>query len=153
MQTMHIDRVDFNLTAPLVALLEERHELRAADRVGLSQPAMSRALQRLRRLFDDPILIRDGHGFVCSPRADDIYDQLKIIIPHLEQSWTSAEFNPNEPEPPVDTAGSDQAVQVDEATSLQCRTLLVAAAEVRSSGRGFRSRRRCVWSTIVIGDR
>jgi DNA-binding transcriptional LysR family regulator len=109
METMHIDRVDLNLTAPLVALLEERHVSRAADRVGLSQPAMSRALQRLRRLFDDPILIRDGHGFRRSPRADDIYDHLKIIIPHLEQLWTSAEFNPNEPEPPANTAGSNDA--------------------------------------------
>ena len=101
MRTMHIDRVDLNLTAPLVALLEERHVSRAADRVGLSQPAMSRALARLRRVFDDPILIRDGHGFRRSARAEDIYDQLKTIVPHLEKLWTQKEFNPCESERPA----------------------------------------------------
>jgi hypothetical protein len=59
-QTMHIDRVDLILTVPPVALLEERHVSRAADRVDLSRPARRRALQRLPCLFDAPILIRDG---------------------------------------------------------------------------------------------
>jgi DNA-binding transcriptional LysR family regulator len=80
-------QVGLNLTVPPVALVEERHVSRAADRVDLSRPARSRALQRLPGLFDD-FLIRDSHGSRRSARADDIYDQLKMIIAHLERCWT-----------------------------------------------------------------
>jgi DNA-binding transcriptional LysR family regulator len=62
MQRVHVDRVDLDLTAPLIPLLEERHGLRAADHVGLSQPTMRRALQRLRLFSDSPLLNRDGCG-------------------------------------------------------------------------------------------
>ena len=61
MRTRHIDRVELDLTALLVALLEEQHVSCAADRFGPSPLVMSRALQRLRRLFDGQILLRDGH--------------------------------------------------------------------------------------------
>jgi DNA-binding transcriptional LysR family regulator len=72
MLTTHIDRVDLNLLTPLVALLEERQVSRAAARVGLSQPAMSRALQRLRRVLAAPLLVRDPDGFRLTDRAQDI---------------------------------------------------------------------------------
>jgi DNA-binding transcriptional LysR family regulator len=58
MHSPHIDQVDLNLLPALVALLEERHVSRAAEQVRLSQPAMSRALQRLRRQFGDELLVR-----------------------------------------------------------------------------------------------
>ncbi|HLR98323.1 MAG TPA: LysR family transcriptional regulator, partial [Mycolicibacillus parakoreensis] len=57
MHPAHLSRIDLNLVPALVALLDERHVSRAATRMGLSQPAMSRALQRLRRLFDDELLV------------------------------------------------------------------------------------------------
>ena len=49
----HLEGVDLNLLPPLAALLEERHVTRAAQRSGLSQPAMSRALARLRQVLDE----------------------------------------------------------------------------------------------------
>ncbi|MBW2268889.1 MAG: LysR family transcriptional regulator [Deltaproteobacteria bacterium] len=61
--------MDLNLLVALEALLAERNVTRAAARVGLSQPAMSRALGRLRELLEDPILIRSGHRMVPTARA------------------------------------------------------------------------------------
>lgn len=69
MRHTHLSEVDLNLLVALDALLRERSVTRAAAQVGLSQPAMSRALARLRDLFDDPILVRSGHSMVPTPRA------------------------------------------------------------------------------------
>jgi hypothetical protein len=57
---------------PLRALLEERHVTRAAKRCFLSQPAMSRALDRLRETFGDPLLVRMGRIYERTPRGDPI---------------------------------------------------------------------------------
>jgi len=66
---MELGAVDLNLLVALDALLRERSVTRAAARVGLSQPGMSNALARLRRLFDDPLLVRRGSTLVPTPRA------------------------------------------------------------------------------------
>ena len=80
--------LDLNLLAALDALLQERHVTHAAERIGLSQPAMSRALGRLRRIFNDEILVRVGNELYPTPYAmelvrpvhtlmDGIYDLVK----------------------------------------------------------------------------
>lgn len=61
--------VDANLLPALHALLEERNLTRAGERMTMSQPAMSGALNRLRRHFGDDLLIRDGRGFQLTPLA------------------------------------------------------------------------------------
>jgi DNA-binding transcriptional LysR family regulator len=110
MLTTHTERVDLNLLTPLVALLEERQVSRAAARVGLSQPAMSRALQRLRRLLDDPLLVRDPDGFRLSARAEDIYRQLATVIPLLETLLAPDDFDPRTSTQQINVAGTDYAV-------------------------------------------
>jgi DNA-binding transcriptional LysR family regulator len=57
---MNLGSADLNLLVALDALLAERNVTHATDRVGLSQPGMSSALARLRKLFDDPLLVREG---------------------------------------------------------------------------------------------
>ncbi|GBG37788.1 LysR family transcriptional regulator [Mycobacterium montefiorense] len=94
MLTTHIDRVDLNLLPPLVALLEERHVSRAADRLALSQPAMSRALQRLRRHFGDELLVRGPDGYSLTPRAERIRDQLATVVTELDQLFANETFDP-----------------------------------------------------------
>jgi DNA-binding transcriptional LysR family regulator len=94
MRTTHIEQVDLNLLPPLVALLEERHVSRAADRVRLSQPAMSRALQRLRRHFGDELLVRGPDGYSLTPRAERIRDQLATAVTNLEQLFAPDSFDP-----------------------------------------------------------
>jgi len=63
---------DLNLLVVLNALLEERHVTRAGNRLALSQPATSSALKRLRRMFDDPLLTKNGNEMVLSPRAYEL---------------------------------------------------------------------------------
>ncbi|MGO7733707.1 LysR family transcriptional regulator, partial [Rhizobium johnstonii] len=64
--------VDLNLLVALDALLQHRNVTRAGKRVGLSQPAMSRALSRLRALFDDEPLVRTPRGPALKWRAKQL---------------------------------------------------------------------------------
>jgi DNA-binding transcriptional LysR family regulator len=76
--------VDLNLLVVLDALLAERHVTRAARRVGLTQPAASHALARLRSLFDDPILVRGpGGGLIPTPRAEALAPVLRASLDGL----------------------------------------------------------------------
>lgn len=70
MQPVNLAAMDLNLLRVLDAVLGERHLTRAAARVGLSQPATSHALARLRRLFGDPLFVRTREGLVPTARAE-----------------------------------------------------------------------------------
>lgn len=74
--------IDLNLLVLLDALIEEVSVTRAAERVGLSQPAMSHALRRIRKLVGDEILIRQGAGSVLTPRAERLRTPLRTVL-HL----------------------------------------------------------------------
>src|SRR5882724_9140327 len=90
----HLEGVDLNLLPPLAALLEERQVTRAAERTGLSQPAMSRTLARLRQLLDDQLMVRTTSGYVLTPRAERIQIQLAGLIPQLETLFATETFDP-----------------------------------------------------------
>lgn len=64
--------LDLNLLLSLDALLEERNVTRAAERLGLSQPAVSAALRRLRRHFGDELLVRTGNRYDLTPLATQL---------------------------------------------------------------------------------
>src|SRR5689334_17871303 len=66
---MNLSSLDLNLLVALDALLREANVSRAAMRIGLSQPATSHALQRLRELIRDPLLVRSGARMELTPRA------------------------------------------------------------------------------------
>jgi DNA-binding transcriptional LysR family regulator len=72
--------LDLNLLPVLHALLEEQHVTRAAERVHLSVPATSRALERCRRAFGDPLLVRSGRGVVITPRGAELLAELNPIL-------------------------------------------------------------------------
>ena len=67
MHEVNLAGLDLNLLPALEALLRLRNVTRAAAEVGLSQPAMSRALSRLRGIFGDPLLVRVGGGLSLTP--------------------------------------------------------------------------------------
>ncbi|HEX6360021.1 LysR family transcriptional regulator [Actinophytocola sp.] len=94
MRITQLQRVDLNLLVALAALLEERHVSRAADRIGLSQPATSRALQRLRRTLDDELLVRTRDGYRLTPRAERVQRELAGILPRLEILFGTEHFDP-----------------------------------------------------------
>jgi DNA-binding transcriptional LysR family regulator len=77
--------LDLNLLVALRALLAERHVTRAAARIGLSQPAMSHALSRLRALLDDPVLVRTSRGMEPTARAQAIAAPLEQALADLER--------------------------------------------------------------------
>ena len=66
---MNIKNIDLNLLVYLDVLLQERNVTRAAESLGISQPAMSNGLRRLRELFDDPLLVRTSNGMSPTERA------------------------------------------------------------------------------------
>ncbi len=76
--------VDANLLLSLHALLEERNLTRAGERMTMSQPAMSGALGRLRKHFDDELLIRVGRGFELSPLAEQLRPRVAEAVEAAE---------------------------------------------------------------------
>lgn len=88
-------RMDLNLVVPLNALLEQRHVTRAAESVGIGQSAMSAALARLRRLFGDPLLVRNGRVHELTPMGQSLVEPVRTVLVGLEQLLaTSPHFDP-----------------------------------------------------------
>lgn len=85
---MHLRSVDLNLLVALDALLEERHVSRAALRVGLSQPAMSNALARLRATFGDALLVRTPRGMEPTARGLELISQVRQVLRQVERVLT-----------------------------------------------------------------
>ncbi|NDV89400.1 LysR family transcriptional regulator [Aurantimonas aggregata] len=77
---MNLRSVDLNLLVVLDALLDERHVSRAADRVGLSQPAASAALQRCRHLFRDELLERGRRSMRLTAKGESLRAPLKALL-------------------------------------------------------------------------
>lgn len=72
--------MNLNLLAAFNALLEEGSVVGAAERLHLSQPAMSRTLGRIRGATGDPILIRSGRGMIPSPFALSVHDRVQALV-------------------------------------------------------------------------
>ena len=95
MHPVHLESLDLNLLVALRALLAERHVTRAAARVGLSQPAMSHALARLRDLLGDPLLVRTPSGMRPTARAEAMTLPLERALEDLGRALASpAPFEP-----------------------------------------------------------
>ncbi|MFT3768287.1 MAG: LysR family transcriptional regulator [Minicystis sp.] len=72
--------MDLNLIVALDVLLEEQSVLRAARRMGLSAPAMSRTLARIREAVGDPILVRAGRALVPTARAEELRLRVRTVV-------------------------------------------------------------------------
>ena len=77
---VNLKLLDLNLLVALDALLREANVSRAAMRIGLSQPAASHALQRLRDLIGDPLLVRTGARMELTPRAQALCGPLAEVL-------------------------------------------------------------------------
>ena len=111
---MALGGTDLNLLLPLKVLLEEGNVTRAGQRLELSQPAMSAALARLRRRFDDELLVRAGRDYELTPFARDLLPEVQHARTadghralHLED-----EFDPATSERTFRLAMSDYAIAV-----------------------------------------
>ncbi|CAN7550587.1 LysR family transcriptional regulator [Acidovorax sp. LjRoot66] len=81
---MNFYGVDLNLLAAFDALMDERNVTRAAVRVGVSQPAMSAALSRLRNLFADPLFLRSADGLLPTQRARDLAEPIAQALRQIQ---------------------------------------------------------------------
>ena len=81
---MNIARVDLNLLVYLDVLLRECNVTRAAEKLGISQPAMSNSLRRLRDLFDDPLLVRTSDGMTPTDRALELQPLIRNVLAAAE---------------------------------------------------------------------
>jgi LysR family nod box-dependent transcriptional activator len=81
---MRLNRFDLNLLLALDALLSEKNVTRAAARIGLTQPAMSAALHRLRDYFGDPLLQPTGRTLTLSPRGLALVEPVREAVLHIE---------------------------------------------------------------------
>jgi LysR family nod box-dependent transcriptional activator len=81
-----LSQVDLNLLVTLDAIIKERSVTRAGRTVGLSQPAMSAALGRLRHLFGDPLLERVGRDYRLTPLATALAEPLQNILASIERT-------------------------------------------------------------------
>ncbi|WP_044384852.1 LysR family transcriptional regulator [Streptomyces cyaneogriseus] len=110
---MNLASLDLNLVVALRALLEERNVTRAGQRVGLSQPAMSAALARLRRHFDDDLLARVGGHYELTALGQVLLDRTSTACDLLERLFSSqAHFDPARESREFRLLASDYAVSV-----------------------------------------
>jgi DNA-binding transcriptional LysR family regulator len=94
MHEMNLASVDLNLLIALQALLEEESVGRAAQRVGLSQPAMSHALGRLRDLLGDPLLVRVGAGMHLTARGEAMRHPVRDALQKVQDLFAAETFDP-----------------------------------------------------------
>jgi LysR family nod box-dependent transcriptional activator len=110
---MNVGQVDLNLLVALDALLRERSVTRAGERIGLSQPAMSSALARLRRLFADDLLVRTGRDYQLSALAQELEPAVRQIMGLIEATLVRRpDFRPATDERVFSIAASDYATLV-----------------------------------------
>lgn len=94
MDIRDLGRLDLNLLVALEALLEERSVSRAAERLYVTQSAMSKTLGRLRELFDDQLFVRRGSGMVPTPRAEQLGARLPEVLQAVQGMIQPLQFEP-----------------------------------------------------------
>jgi DNA-binding transcriptional LysR family regulator len=95
LDTKALARIDLNLLVALQRLLEEESVTKAAERLHITQPAMSKTLQRLRDTFDDPLFVRSGRGLSATPRAVQLKKQLPPVLASITNLMAKDEFDPS----------------------------------------------------------
>ena len=113
MRLTQVRRADLNLLVVFLVLAEARSVSRAAERLGRSQPAVSRGLGRLRDMFHDELLVRTPRGYEPTPRGQRVLAELESMLPRLDQFSWAVEGLPLTPCALAEPGG--QAVVIDQA--------------------------------------
>lgn len=106
-----IRHLDFNLLKTLDALLDERSVTRAAERLSLTQPAVSGMLTRLRESFDDPLFVRAQRGMVPTLRAEQLAAPVKQLLGDIEHLLRPHAFDPATADMTISIASTDYALR------------------------------------------
>lgn len=109
---MDFRRLDLNLLVVFDAVLSERSVTRAAERLALTQPAVSHALSRLRAACGDPIVVRQGHGMVPTPKAVALHPEVRALLARAQRVFSlSSAFDPRQSQRQFHIGCSDHAAQ------------------------------------------
>lgn len=103
----NISSLDLNLLKVMDALLDERNVTRAAQKLSLTQPAVSIMLNRLRDKFKDSLFVRASHGMVPTDRALALAEPIKKILSDISLLIQPVEFNLSELELTLTIAAND----------------------------------------------
>ena len=145
---VHLNRLDLNLLVALDALLTDQNVTRAAERVHISQPAMSGALQRLRAHLNDPLLEPAGHHrLTLTPRARRIAAPVKELLHEIQLTLSpQPEFVPATAEQDIRIAMSSYCAEVlgarliahlqQHAPKIKCRIYELAEDSLASVSNG-----------------
>lgn len=112
MRIAHLRQADLNLLVVFTAIAEERNLTRAASRLFLSQPAVSRALQRLRDTFHDDLLIRTSSGYEPTPKGQHLLHEIETMFPRLDRLMAGTDFDPATEEATFRIAATDHAAHI-----------------------------------------
>jgi DNA-binding transcriptional LysR family regulator len=115
MGTMRLEKlrkVDLNLLITFAAIAEEKSVTAAATRLLLSQPAVSRALQRARAMFQDDLLVRSPSGFELTLRGRKILQELEDLLPKMESLVAPSVFDPRRERSTFRISGPDNVCAV-----------------------------------------
>jgi DNA-binding transcriptional LysR family regulator len=136
MRLTQLRQADLNLLVVFAVMAEERNVSRAASRLLVSQPAVSRALQRLRELFHDDLLVRTATSYELTPQGQRLMQELEVMLPRLDRLISGGEFDPAKEVARFRIAVTDQAATVF--SPLLCREILPVAGKVAFELMGWR---------------
>ncbi len=112
MRLEKLRQVDLNLLVTLAVIAEEKNVTLAASRLLLSQPAVSRALQRARVMFDDDLLVRSSAGFEPTLRGRKILQELDRLLPSMGALVMPSLFDPKRERSNFRLSGPDNVCTV-----------------------------------------
>lgn len=120
----HLLEIDGRMLRTLLAVLETGSVTAAAERLGLTQSAVSHALERLREVFSDPLFVKSGRGIAATARAEALAAPARQLLEDLERLGRRPRFSPRESELALTVAANDFQ-----------RDLLLPAFQRRLAGR------------------
>jgi len=130
---MNITGIDLNLLIAFESLLDERHVGRAAARVGLSQPAFSNAIARLRVRLDDPLFVRTSQGMLPTPRAERLGGPIRSALSLLRQTLEAPRS--------FDPGSSVQRFRIAVSDDVELRLVPLFAQSIQSTRLQLQTRR------------
>lgn len=146
MKRINLAALDLNLLVVLDRMLDRRSVTAAARDLGLSQPAVSRAVQRLRDTLDDPLFVRVGREMVPTDRAQALSEPVKSALAAMERVF--------QPPGPFDPATADGAVVISIGDEAQLAFADAIAATLWETAPGLDVRFRALSAdTVIQGQR
>jgi DNA-binding transcriptional LysR family regulator len=129
MRFTQLRQADLNLLIVFAVFAEERNVSRAAERLLLSQPAVSRALQRLRDMFHDNLFVRTAEGYELTPQGQRLLQELEVMLPKIDRLLSGSSFDPTVEQAAFRLAVTDNAAAV--LIPVLCREVLPTARRVK----------------------